>query len=55
VLARFARIEASLVTRQRSAGDRVRDADVLRMAARVRDLLDAMGPAGGVVHWKEPS
>ncbi|HEY1693535.1 MAG TPA: DUF4350 domain-containing protein [Polyangiaceae bacterium] len=55
LLARFARIEASLLTRQRSAADRVRDADVLRMAARMRNLLDAMGSAAAVVHSKEPS
>jgi hypothetical protein len=55
VLAHLGRVEASLVTRQRSAADRVRDADVLRMAARVRDLLEGLGPGGAVIHSKEPS
>jgi hypothetical protein len=44
LFASFARVEATLVTRGRAA-QRVRDADVTAVAARVRDLLDAVGGA----------
>ena len=44
LLAHLTRIESLLMTRRRGALERVRDADVLRMAARVRALLDAAGP-----------
>jgi hypothetical protein len=44
LLAQFARVEALLVTRRRSASERVRDADVLRASERVRALLEGMAP-----------
>ena len=54
LLALLSRVEASLVARHRSAADRVRDADVIRVAARVRALLEGAGTKA-VVHSKEPS
>jgi hypothetical protein len=42
LLAELARIESQLVVRKRPAMERVRDADVLAVAARVRGLLDAV-------------
>jgi hypothetical protein len=34
--------------------ERVRDADVLAVAARVHELLDAVGAGGPVLHSREP-
>jgi len=45
VLARLARIESLLLMRRRGAAERVRDTDVMAMAARVHALLDAVGAA----------
>jgi hypothetical protein len=44
LLASFARVEGTLVTRGRAA-QRVRDADVVAVAARVKDLLESVGGA----------
>lgn len=44
LLDNLARVENLLVVRRRGVLDRVRDADVVAVAARVRDLLDAVGP-----------
>jgi hypothetical protein len=41
LLARLARLETMLELQRRGAGNRVRDADVLALSARVRALLDA--------------
>jgi hypothetical protein len=54
LLTLLSQVEASLVSRHRTAADRVRDADVLRVAGRVRALLDEVG-ARPVIHSKEPS
>jgi hypothetical protein len=45
LLAELVRVESQLVLRNRPAAQRVRDADVLAVAARVRRLLDAVGAA----------
>jgi hypothetical protein len=60
LLGQFARVEAALLSRPRSAAERVRDADVVRAAARVRALLAPRvqhgepGAPGGVLHSKQP-
>jgi hypothetical protein len=45
LLANLARMETMLVMRRRGAAERVREGDVLALAARVRELLGAVGPA----------
>jgi hypothetical protein len=45
LLRHLTRMESQLVVRRRRAADRVRDADVLAIASRMRELLGAMGPA----------
>ena len=44
LLASLTRIEGLLLQRRRGAAGRVRDADVMAMAQRVREMLDAVGP-----------
>ena len=55
LLAHLARIESLLLLRRRGSVERVRDADVLAVAARVDELLDAVGKGGPVIHSREPS
>jgi hypothetical protein len=47
LLADLARIESLLVVRKRAAVERLRDADVLAVAARVHELLDALAVGVG--------
>jgi hypothetical protein len=54
LLAHLSRVEALLLTRRRGSVERVRDADVLAVAARVHELLDAVGAGGPVLHSREP-
>jgi hypothetical protein len=53
LLAHLAHIEALLVTKRRGSVERVRDADVLAVAARVEELLDAAAAGGPVIHSGE--
>jgi hypothetical protein len=48
LLADLARIESLLVVRKRAAVERLRDADVLAVAARVHELLDALAVGVGL-------
>ena len=48
LLASLAHIESLLLMRRRGMVERVRDGDVLAVAARVHDLLDAVGQVGPV-------
>jgi hypothetical protein len=47
LLAELAGLESQLLTRKPAAAERVRDADVLAVAGRVRELLDALGEGVG--------
>jgi hypothetical protein len=53
LLAHLSRIEALLLMRRRGSVERVRDADVLAVAARVHELLAAVGQGGPVIHSRE--
>jgi len=44
LLATLGRVESMLLVRQRSAFERVRDAEVISLAERIHRLVDAMGP-----------
>jgi hypothetical protein len=54
LLAQLARIESLLLMKRRGSVERVRDADVLAVAARVHELLEAVGRGSPVIHSKEP-
>jgi len=53
LLAHLARIESLLLMRRHGSVERVRDADVLAVAARVHELLGAVGQGGPVIHSRE--
>jgi hypothetical protein len=53
LLAHLSRIEALLLMRRRGSVERVGDADVMAVAARVHELLRAVGPGSPVIHSRE--
>ncbi|HEY3815663.1 MAG TPA: DUF4350 domain-containing protein [Polyangiaceae bacterium] len=53
LLAHLSHVEALLLTKRRGSVERVRDADVLAVAARIHALLDAVGQGAPVIHSKE--